>query len=199
MADEDVDLWFDALAGRTPAAADNGLAAQEARKLREALLLCAVPAEQPVPVLDATREAALLKRAEREGLIPARGRDRSKWSAAAFRTPAMIAYAALACVAVAVTLLMRPPDAIEVVRGTHDGVVRVEVTDPLAFKRQFIDELSQAGVTATGYERLGRQGIDADLPQPVSPRVRALLQRHRMDVPADGVLKIEVTRTNTPK
>lgn len=198
MADEDVDLWFDALAGRRPAAADSGLAAQEARKLREALLHCAVPAEQPVPAPDATREAALLKRAEREGLIAARGRDGSKWYAAAFRTPAMIAYAALACVAVAVTLLMRPPAAIEVVRGAHDGVVRVEVTDPLAFKRHFMDELSQAGVTSTGYERLGRQGIDADLPQPVSPRVRAVLQRHRMDVPADGVLKIEVTRISTP-
>jgi hypothetical protein len=198
MADEDVDHWFDALAGRKPAAAESGLAAQEARKLREALLLCAVPAEQPVPVPDATREAALLKRAEREGLIPARGHDWSKWYAAAFRTPAMIAYAALACVAVAVTLLMRPPAAIEAVRGAHDGVVRVEVTDPLAFKRQFIDELSQAGVTATGYERLGRQGIDADLPQPVSAQVRAMLQRHHMDVPADGVLKIEVIRISTP-
>jgi hypothetical protein len=198
MADENEDLWFDALAGRTHAETDGESAAREARRLRDALLLYAAPAETPVRVPDPERESALLKRAEREGLIPARGYVLSKWYAAVFRVPAMLAYAALACIAVTVMLLTRPPPDSEVVRGTHDGVVRVEVSDPAAFKRQIIGELREAGVTATGYERLGAQGIDADLPQPVSPQVRALLQRHRMDVPADGVLKIEITRKRAP-
>jgi hypothetical protein len=198
MADDVEDLWFDALAGRTHAETDGEFAAREARKLREALLLYAAPAEMPMRVRDAERESALLKRAEREGLIPARSHVSSNWYAAVFRAPALLAYAALACIAVTAMLFMRPPPDMEVVRGPRDGVVRVEVSDPPAFKRQFIGELREAGVTATGYERLGTQGIDADLPQPVSPQVRAVLQRHRMDVPADGVLKIEITRKRAP-
>jgi hypothetical protein len=198
MADEDEDLWFDALAGITHAEADSEPATREARKLREALVLYAAPAETPVRVPDPERESALLKRAEREGLISARGPIAISWYAAIFRAPARYAYAALACIAMTVGFLMwSPPDG-EVVRGSHYGVVRVVASDPAAFKRQIIGELREAGVTATGYERLGAQGIDADLPQPVSPQVRAVLQRHRIDVPTDGVLKIEITQKRTP-
>src|SRR5579859_4023362 len=105
MADEDEDLWFEALAGRAHAEADSEYAAREARKLREALLHYAAAAEAPVRVPNAERESALLKRAEREGLIPARGHAARKWYAPGFRAPAMFASAALACIAVTVVLL----------------------------------------------------------------------------------------------
>lgn len=44
---------------------------------------------------------------------------------------------------------------------------------------QLLDELRAAGVRATGYDQLGVEGIDADLPKPVPPRVRDVLTRHR--------------------
>jgi hypothetical protein len=74
-----------------------------------------------------------------------------------------------------------------------DGAtVRIESSDPQALKARLLRELNAAGVHATGYDRLGRPGIDADLPQPLPPAVHILLDRHHIPIPPDGVLTVEI-------
>ncbi len=195
MADEDNKTWFDALAGRT--ASDPNLhAAREARLLRESLLrqwqLQRADQAPQLPARDARREAELLARAQREGLIPPAGlRRRSRWLPG--RAVPLAAAAAIACIAVGLSFFLHTGTPQEIYRGTHDGVVTVEAANPAALKGQLITELRAAGVAATGYERLGLQGIDADLPRPISSQVREILQKHHLPVPADGVLKVEIT------
>jgi hypothetical protein len=62
-------------------------------------------------------------------------------------------------------------------------------------KRELTNELGAAGVTVSGYERLGRIGIDADLPQPVPASIVAILSRHQIPIPRDGVLVVEFEST----
>jgi hypothetical protein len=104
----------------------------------------------------------------------------------------MLIAAALAVLAVGVVwqTFMRPET--EVVREGAAAAVQLQARDPVALKRQIIDELKAAGVTATGYESLGTQGIDADLPLPLTPQVRGVLAKHGIAAPADGVLRIEI-------
>lgn len=185
MMDDD-DTWLEALAGRA-VADEQHPAAHEARSLREALLRQRPPQLVDAPARDAHRERALLVRAEREGLIRVS------------RRPAILAYAAaIVFLAVAVTWFLRPVQEIERVRGVADGTVTLETTDPVALKMELLDELRAAGVPATGYERFGVQGIDADLPEPVPERVRAVLQKHHIDLPKDGVLRVEIAQPDTP-
>ena len=106
--------------------------------------------------------------------------------------------AGVACIAVALTFLLHNTPQTQHLRGAHENVVRIETADPTALKMQILQELRAAGVTATGYEQLGVEGIDADLPKPVPPRVRDVLTRHHLSVPSDGVLKIEITAPSTP-
>jgi len=185
MTDDD-DIWLDALAGRA-VTDERHSAAQEARQLREAMLRQRHPQVVDAPRRDAQRERALLARAEREGLI--------RFS----RRPALLAYAATAAfVAIAAMWFLRPVQDIERVRGVADGTVTLEAPDPVSLKKQLLDELHAAGVSATGYERFGVQGVDADLPRPVPERVRAVLAKHHIALPKDSVLKIEITASDTP-
>jgi len=197
MTDDD-DVWVDTLAGRATGGTKPA-AAYEAQRLREAILRQRTPHVSDVPTRDSQRELELLARAQREGLIdPARLAVRARWSRALAARPAVLVYAAaLACVAIALGFL-RPAGELERVRGSTDGTVVIEAADPVALKAALLNELRAAGVSATGYERFGMQGIDADLPQPVPEPVRAVLKKHHLDVPADGVLKIEITRPGTP-
>ena len=196
MADEDNQTWFDVLAGRT-VSDPNQHAAREARLLRESLLrqrqLHAEEQAPRLPARDARREADLLARAQREGLIdPAPFRARSPWLRGG-RAVALAAAAAIACIAIGLSLFLPTETPQEIHRGSHDGVVTIEAANPAALKGQLITELRAAGVAATGYERFGVQGIDAELPRPVSSRIREVLQKHHLPVPADGVLKVEIT------
>ncbi len=196
MADEDNETWFDVLAGRT-APDPNQHAAREARLLRESLLRQRQlhPAEQAprLPARDARREAELLARAQREGLIDAaRLQQRSPWLRGG-RAVALAAAAAIACIAIGLSLFLPTETRQEIYRGTHDGVVTIEAANPATLKGQLITELRAAGVAATGYERFGIQGVDAELPRPVSSQIREVLRKHHLPVPADGVLKVEIT------
>ncbi len=198
MTDDD-DVWVDTLAGRAttdPKAA----AAYEAQWLREAILRQRKTQVADIPARDPQRELELLARAQNEGLIdPARLAARARWPGALTTRAAMLAYAAtLACVAIALAMFLRPAAELERVRGGSDGTALIEAADPVALKAELLTELRAAGVSATGYERFGVQGIDADLPQPIPEPVRAVLKKHHLDVPADGVLKIEITRPGTP-
>jgi len=199
MSDDD-QHWLDVLAGRpTPDEDERRHTASEAFTLREAILRQRDTQPASLPTRDPQREAELIARAQREGLIPptvlaASARSRS----AAFGRRALLAYAAtVVCVAIALGLVLRPAAEIERVRGAANGVVVIEASDPRALKESLLSELRAAGVSATGYERLGLQGIDADLPQPIPAPVRAVLDKHRLDIPADGVLKVEIAPADT--
>ena len=101
--------------------------------------------------------------------------------------------------AVAVLMLawhLRPagssPDA-AVIPVSDDGVVRLTDVDPRSLRIRIVDELRAAGVQVSGYEQLGVNGVDADLPLPVPPAALAALTKHRLPAPADGALRIEIT------
>ena len=192
--DDETDIWFEALSGR--AANDGRGAAREAQTLRAAMLRLPKPEPAVVPERDGSREARLLERARREGLIPtarARGSFRGPfWWERLAGWPAFGAYTAAACCALVAFILWHAPRQTEVVRGASGEIVTLQASDPIALKRALLDELRAAGVKATGYERLGVQGIDADLPTPIPDRVRAVLGRHHIRTPPDAVLRIEI-------
>lgn len=190
--------WLDALAGRA-APSSKQHAAYEGLKLREAILRQREEQPSSAPTQDPQREAELIARAQREGLIdPAALAARTRWKKRVLARPAILAYAAtIACVAIALGFLLRPAAEVERVRGAADGIVTIEASDPRALKEDLLRQLRAAGVSVTGYERLGIQGIDADLPQPVPDTVRAVLAKHHLDVPADGVLKVEIAPADT--
>jgi hypothetical protein len=71
--------------------------------------------------------------------------------------------------------------------------VRIEAADPHALQHRIAEELQAAGVSAVLYDRLDTYGIDADLPSPPPPAVVEILRRHGIPVPADSVLKVELT------
>src|SRR5262245_50322782 len=67
MHDDDMD-WLDALAGRD-ASGEGSPATREAAGLRAGILSRSIPQGPPVPQTDVLREAELLNRARREGLL----------------------------------------------------------------------------------------------------------------------------------
>lgn len=200
--DDDTDIWLEALSGR---AADDGHgrdrghgadggrgAAREAQALRAAMLR--QPRYEPSQrgVRNASREEALLERARRAGLIPLRARRAPMWWARLASWPAAGAYTAIACSALVAFILWHSPRGTEQVRGAPDHIVTLRAADPVALKRTLLRELRAAGIEANGYARLGVQGLDADLPSPLPKRVRAVLDRHHIATPTDGVLRIEI-------
>lgn len=188
--EDETEVWLEALSGR--ASGDRRGAASEARALRAALLRQSQQEPADTRARDASREAALLERARRAGLIPARQRRMPlRWERLA-SWPALAAYTALACSAVVALILWHSPGPAEIVRGAPERVAMLEADDPVALKQTLIQELRAAGVDARGYQRLGVQGIDADLPKPVPDRVRAILARHHLGTPPDAVLRIEI-------
>jgi hypothetical protein len=101
-------------------------------------------------------------------------------------------------VAIGVSLQQRPQTATVVLRGDSAGALRIRAADPLRLKQQLLRELSDAGVQASGYDNLGRQGIDADLPTPLPEAVRKVLDRHAIPLPAGNVLQLEIEPDQTP-
>jgi hypothetical protein len=197
MTDEDQD-WLDALAGRASEGSGHA-AAREARRLREFIQRNVRAPDVTVPTRDAQREGQLLERARREGLIdPAQLGTRGR-RLIGVRAGRWLGLAAgVVGIAAALALLLRGTPPTEHLRGAHESVSHIEAADPTALKREILEELRAAGVMATGYEALGIEGIDAQLPQPVPPRVRDILTRHHVSVPGNGVLRIEIAAQSTP-
>jgi hypothetical protein len=191
VTDDDDKTWVDVLAGRKAADADTPVA-KDAQLLRDAINRQRVSQKDDVPVRDPLREAELLARAQREGLIDP-GALRRRWNGPARGSSiALACAAAVACIAIGMAFFLRSGHE-EIVRGVHDQLITLEASDPQRLKDELLRELHAAGVSATGYERLGVQGVDADLPQPMPPAVRAVLDKHHLPVPQDGVLKVEIT------
>lgn len=200
MTDEEQDDqdWLDALAGRNPTGSRRA-AIREARRLRDHIQRNVRAPDVAVAERDAQREEQLLERARREGLIdPAQLARRSRRRL----RPGIARWVALAAgiagISIAPLLLFRSVHPTEHFRGTGDHVIRIEAVAPTALKMQILDELRAAGVPATGYEQLGVEGIDANLPKPVPPQVRGILSRRHLTVPSNGVLRIEITAPSNP-
>jgi hypothetical protein len=197
-ADDDM-AWLEALAGREGQSREGDTESHNA-DVREAAALRELirtqrpdPAIPPVPAVDPLRENELIARARAAGLM--RGP-----AAIPVRRPRMhrgaLAAAAAVAVVVGITLLRIVPQSTEPLRG--GGTAHLHSADPVALKRELTEELTAAGVHVTGFERLGRPGLDADLPQPLTPEVRRILERHHLPIPADGELTVEFEPTGQP-
>jgi hypothetical protein len=188
-ADED-QAWLEALAGRraaTPASAGT----QEAHALRALIQAQTREDTAAAASVDPAREAALIERARAEGLLSRRAAPRWGWRSRMVSRPALAAAAvATLAIAVAVTRYVSAPTA--TLRGGLE-TVRLEARDPQALRQELIQELRAAGVVhVSGYQQFGRIGIDADLPQPLTPQVRGVLARHGIPVPGDAALVVVI-------
>lgn len=105
--------------------------------------------------------------------------------------------AAMAVAVLALAWNLRPAsDASTAPFDVINGTVRVTAPDPRALKQQIVADLASAGVQANGYEQLGVIGIDAELPRPLTAEARAVLDKHRLAAPANGILRIEIARSD---
>ena len=183
MRDED-DIWFDSLAGGKGDEPEK--AARAARAIRAAILIRIAAEESPAVDQNGQREGELIDRARAAGLLPAARTTRYR------RLPAYLAAAAIAGLAVTVTLQMRTQSPAPVTRGSPSGVARIHDEHPKELQQQLIRELKSVGVQARGYESFGRPGIDADLPTPLPSEVSEILARHGITPPKDNVLQLEI-------
>lgn len=197
MSTEDDRIWVDALAGRSPAHGapaprNEGELLRGALRARQPGAAADAPPAQNTPAQGARAET-LIARAARDGLIGADGAPplrQGRRKVPAWRP--LLAAAALACVAIGIAWQLHTPSGMDTLRGASAPIVRLTARDPADLKRTILGELRRAGVEANGYEALGVEGIDADLPQPLSPAVRRVLVSHRIPEPRDGVLRIEI-------
>lgn len=198
MSEKDNLDWLDELAGRKTNAPS------EARELRPDVLARLAEAREDsqaaIPAQGAGRDAELIAPARAEGPFI----DESELQDNPFARRSSLratlrsagsrgwAAAALAIGVIALGWHLRPMAPEEVYRDSPDGVVRLHSADPRALRKQIVDELRAVGVEAAGYEQLGIDGIDANLPPPVSDDVRRALEKHHIPVPKDGVLRVEI-------
>jgi len=192
MSQDDDQDWLDALAGRGTAASPTR---REAEVLRAALGDARYTTSEVATdeVGAARREAALLDRAVKEGLIEHAPRRFARWQLS-------LAASVLLVLAAGIVFQLQPrvptSDALRGDRsGDERGIVRLTATDPARLERDLLAQLRAAGVEATGYEALDVRGIDADLALPLSPQVQRVLDAHGIPAPADGVLRIEIRRS----
>ena len=184
MRDDD-DIWFDSLAGG--GASDEPQKAAAAARAVRAAILTRIAAEAPTVIgQSAQRESELIARARAEGLLL------SARPTGYRRLPALLAAAAIAGLAITVTLQMRNESPAPVTRGSPSGIARIHSGHPKELQQQLIRELGSAGVQARGYESFGRPGVDADLPVPMPAAVREILARHGITPPKDNVLQLEI-------
>ena len=183
MRDDD-DIWLDSLAGNDDPEPQKAAAA--GRAIRTALLARQAAQQLRLAGPDAQREDALIARARAEGLLPPTVAVRPR------RWPALLAAAAIAGLAVGLSLQMRSKPAPPATRGAPGEIARIKVADPSRLKLELIRELRAAGIEAHGYQSLGREGIDADLPAPLSPAALEVLTRHGIALPAGSVLQVEI-------
>jgi hypothetical protein len=183
MNDDD-DRWFDSLAGNAGEEPRKTVAA--ARSIRAAILEYRAAEELPVAGENPERENELIARARAEGLLKPRPIvQRPRW-------PAFLAAAAIAGLAVGVTLHLRTETPGLVTRGASSEIVTIRASDPMRLQQELLRELRAAGLEPKGYESFGRKGLDADLPAPVPPGVRDILARHGIAVPTGHVLQLEI-------
>ncbi len=197
MSEPDDLQWLEALSGKGRAPAQ-GSTEREAHMMREAILEHSKAEPPPVLADERTRQAELLERARREGLLEPRlstgSSRRTRPSSAVLRMCLAAGFVGVAVLAAWQWLPNRQP---EVVRG-HDETFQLQAQDPRQLKQQILLDLKDAGVTATGYTSLGAEGIDADLPEPVPAQIQSVLRKYTIPIPTDGTLRVEI-RAQQPK
>lgn len=190
----DDDAWFEGLAGR----ASRGTAAREGARLRAALGRLAAPelATPPVePVVAAARAEGLLRR---RGVCPACAERWRRWTAAVrrdgWRWTSGLAVAAVLAV-VSASLWMQPaPEPAPTLRAPADGLWLRAAPDPVAARDRLAERLQAQGLAVRRYERLGRAGLDADLPRLPGTALQSLLRDEGLVPAADGSLRVEYER-----
>jgi hypothetical protein len=182
------DLWLEALAGRIDSSPTGPASLREALALRALIRAQSADAESVALSIDPDRESMLIARARAADLLP-RPAVRTPRRFIPPRLAAAAAAALLVAVGVGLWQSFEAPP--RILRGAPNGVVRLQSRNPPALKQELLSELAAAGVTVSGYERLGRIGIDADLPQPVPAPIVEILSRHHIPIPTDGVLIVE--------
>jgi len=197
--DSTLDVWFDALAGRDTM---GGAAANEARALRDALRGRAatdgVSLQRELAASAAHREAQLLAAARRDPIVgPMLARDTGRRASPRRVWGALLA-AGIAGLAVALVWTLRPATETPVYREVPDQVYRMVADNPRALRDELARALRAAGVEVVSYQRFGREGLDAELPQPLTLPVRDILLRYRIPEPADGVLRVEIEAAAPP-
>jgi hypothetical protein len=205
-ADDDLEAWLAALAGRSPPSSSaSNLAAREGALLRRAVranLATSAPVPAPLGVED------LLDRARAAGLLAPDGRARAcaacerrrvvlgAWLSQGRRWLSPWGWgAALAGVlgVASLVLVFQPPVSNDVLRGpASDGVVLLDAAQPGPTRDQIAAALAQAGAVVHAYDRLGRAGLDIELSQPPTTEQLAVLARHGLKPGAEGVLRLEV-------
>jgi hypothetical protein len=203
MKDDD-EAWSQALAGRPPANMD-AASATEARLLRAGLLGAEEP--QPAPLSEEQRQRLL--QAVRAAAGP--GPQGQPWCAGcarrwralqqALRGPrgrgwplAGAATAMLAALAVTAVWQLGPlgQPTEPVFRGpAATGTVVRTVADPLAQRQALAAELAATGATVRRYERLGRQGLEAQWPLPLPASATQALQAQGLAADAEGLVRVE--------
>jgi hypothetical protein len=197
-------VWLEALAGRAPHDAGEvgaSASADEARALRASILKQAADPVAVVAQIDSARESQLIARARAQGLLTQCSAQQRHYTAQAVQwwrrlfgsRGTLAATIAAALVLVVAGELLRFAN-VEVApqRGDSHAVVRISAEHPRTLRRQISAELKAQGVHVSEYEQLGRAGLDADLPLPLSPQLRQVLQRHHLPIPEDGVLVVEI-------
>jgi len=207
-ADADDDQhWFDLMAGRAVADA-HGRTRADAAWMRAALL--AYRAEAPagsVPAAE-TRVLRLLHRAVQAGVLPAPTASRAEPDASPWQrlwrrwqaqmtpgrpwrfAPVMLV---LALAVGGVWQLQQPaePERADVERAGA-ALQRLNVVDPAQHRQQLLASLRAAGLDAQPFDRLGRLGIDIELPAPLSAAQAQALKQAGLVPPAGPNLIVEL-------
>jgi hypothetical protein len=191
----DDDAWLEALAGH----GGDSTEAREAAALRRAIRGRTV-ANADVAAESPAREAALLARARREGVLQPAIADTARNPPArpSWRRwlPMPLAMAALAA-AIAVTMLTAPPPTEETVRGSSSPAVVLQSDDPAALRSALVEALLDAGADARGYAVFDDHVVEAALAAPLTDEVRSVLADFGLPVPEDGELLVHI-RESTP-
>ncbi|NRF72102.1 hypothetical protein HLB44_34475 [Aquincola sp. S2] len=196
---DDAEDWAAALAGR-PRPGTAPATVLEAQLLRAAARSWR-PELQAEPAVDA--EARLLQAASAAGLLQQRRRwcagcaERwQRWRAWLGASRAWGGALAAGCVGLVLLLpLLQPPEpeAPTVLRGEAiDGVQLLRDARPQARRDQLAVELEALGASVRRYERLGRFGLDAEWPSPLTPDASARLAQRGFVRGADGSVRIEI-------
>lgn len=197
--DDDAD-WLEALAGRARPGT-------EASTLLEATLLRSAARRWPAAIGENALlppEEAVLARARAAAAAPRRrfcAGCAERWRRWVGRAPRLgLAAAALALALIVVPWLPGPgPDrdpGEPVLRGDHvDGVWLLRDAEPERRRDRLAAELEEAGLRVLRYRRLGRYGLEAEVPPPVGAAASAALARHALVPAPDGIVRIEVEGT----
>lgn len=197
MEADDDQRWLDVLAGRIPPRADDAVM-QQAQALRIALR--ATPQPLPAGELSSAdqRITQLLARARAQGVLnpPARPRLLPAFLDGLWSIRGPWVAPAMGLVLVAGLLSLWWPAHQEsgneaVLRGAPPAVQHLPSSDPLASQAALADALQRAGAQVQPFERLGRHGLDIELPQPLPATLRQLLQQHGLQTPTGTALVIE--------